>query len=141
MPKPIALVEPHDGFSEDELDDSLTGIPASVKLTCTVSDDIQANDPSGCKTMWPLISHIADANKDYVTYYDDTFGSPYLDANHQSVCALPAPGQGSDSCGTTEDIRVDALDSYAFWKTTVALQSCANIRRNDVQRIETVEQH
>jgi dienelactone hydrolase len=126
VPKSIALVEPHDGFSEDELDDSLTGIPASVKLTCTVSDDIQANDPSGCKTMWPLISHIADANKDYVTYYDDTFGSPYLDANHRSVCAPPGPGQGTDSCGTTEDIRVDALDYYAFWKTTVALQSCAN---------------
>jgi hypothetical protein len=76
--------------------------------------------------MWPLISHIADANKDYVTYYDDTFGSPYLDANHRSVCAPPGPGQGTDSCGTTEDIRVDALDYYAFWKTTVALQSCAN---------------
>jgi F5/8 type C domain/Cutinase len=140
-PKSIYLIEPHDGNQEDELDDSLSGIPSSVKLTCSVSDDIGANTPSGCKTAFPLLGHIANADKDYVTYYDDLFGSPYLAANHQSVCAPPAPGQGTDACGTTEDIRVDGMDYFAFWKTAVALQTCANSGVDCAYALDDTSQH
>jgi pimeloyl-ACP methyl ester carboxylesterase len=127
VPRSLMLVEPHDGFSEGDLDDALSGIPATTILTCYVSDNIRPADPIGCKTIFPLIGHIANDRKDYVTFHDDLRGYPALVASHQSVCSLPTVAPANGACGTPPDqTRTDGVDHFVFWKSWVAQQTCAN---------------
>jgi dienelactone hydrolase len=128
VPKALMLVEPHDGSSEAELDDTLTGLPATMPLTCYISDDWPFANPSGCSTIFGAIAtHIPNEKKDYVVYYDDAHGVQPMIANHQSVCSPPAGAPVNDACGPAPDqFRTDALDYFAFWKSWVGLQRCAN---------------
>jgi hypothetical protein len=121
LPKPraIYLDDPHDGgqngFDEPALDDSLTGIPSSVKLQCHSGADGIISEPtqadSSCNTIFPRLGHIPARNKDLVLTHTDTHGEPGLSSNH-GVCTAP---KGD----------ADAYDWNFCWKVWDALRSCA----------------
>ncbi len=125
LPKPraIFLEDPHDGgfvgADEPALDDSLAGIPPTVKLQCHSGAD-SLSGPDGpittCNAVFAKLGHIPKKNKDLVLTHDDAHGAPPLSSRH-GVCAS-APG------------AADAYDWNFCWKVWDALQTCA-YRRKD----------
>ena len=120
LPKPraIFLEDPHDGGltapGEPALDDSLRGIPASVRLQCHSSAQgvLSGDDPgASCNAVFPKLGHIPRRNKDLVLIKPDTHGDPDLLAPH-GVCATPRG-------------RADAYDWSFCWKVWDAQRSCA----------------
>jgi hypothetical protein len=122
-PRAVFLEDPHDGglvgADEPALDDSLAGIPATVKLQCH-SGAASVSGPDGpittCNAVFSRLGHIPKKNKDLVLTHDDAHGQPPLSSSH-GVCAS-APG------------KADAYDWNFCWKVWDALQSCA-YRRKD----------
>lgn len=121
IPKPRAiwLEDPHDGgldgFDEPAVDDSLRGIPSSVKLTCHSSGEGVISEPNkangSCNAILPKLGHIPKRNKDLVLTRPDTHGEPALRAPH-GVCAA-------------REGAADAYDWNFCWKSWDALRSCA----------------
>lgn len=122
-PKAVFLFEPHGGASGDQFDASMDGIPSTVKLNCQISQGYKSTD-KGCFTLWPLLDHIPNQNKDFVVLYSDSYGGPKLVADHYSICSPPS---GVNCYGQRNTAGPpDAMDFFDFWKTWDALQSCAN---------------
>lgn len=121
LPKPraIFLEDPHDGglagFGEPALDDSLAGIPKSVKLECHSSANgvtgEEGKEDSSCNALFPMLGQIPNRNKDLVMIRPDDHGTPPLTAPH-GVCASP---QG----------QADAYDWNFCWKVWDALRDYA----------------
>ena len=117
-PKAIFLDDPHDGglngFGEPALDDSLSGIPASVKFEChsgaqgVIAEAGKAD--SSCNAVFPKLAQIPVANKSLVLTEPDAHGMPALSATH-GVCA------GAEG-------HADAYDWNFCWKVWDALRSC-----------------
>ena len=124
IPKPraIFLDDPHDGGlngnGEPALDDSLSGIPSSVKLECHSGADgvisESGKEGSSCNAVFPRLSQIPDRNKDLVLTETDGHGKPTLLSAH-GVCAN-GPGLGG---------RANAYDWNFCWKVWDGLRSCA----------------
>ncbi|HEV7733197.1 MAG TPA: hypothetical protein VGR62_13585 [Candidatus Binatia bacterium] len=122
-PRAIFLEDPHDGGltapDEPALDDSLSGIPSTVKLQCH-SGAASVSGPDGavttCNAVFSKLGHIPKKNKDLVLTHDDAHGEPALSSAH-GVCAS-RPG------------LADAYDWNFCWKVWDALQSCAYRRRD-----------
>jgi hypothetical protein len=122
LPKPgaIFLEDPHDGglngFDEPAVDDSLSGIPRTVKLQCHSGADGILSEPNrgngSCNAIFPKLRHIPKRNKDLVLTHTDTRGDPGLYSAH-GVCA--------GKRGTA-----DAYDWNFCWKAWDALRSCAS---------------
>jgi hypothetical protein len=137
LPKPraIFLDDPHDGglngFDEPAVDDSLSGIPRTVKLQChsgadgVIAQENKAN--SSCNAIFPKLGHIPRANKDLVLTRTDTHGDPDLSSRH-GVCA----GQR----GTA-----DAYDWSFCWKVWDALRDCAYSATNCRYALGNTRQH
>jgi hypothetical protein len=127
LPKPraIFLDDPHDGaltgFGEPALDDSLAGIPPSVKLQChapakgAISEPSQGGLAASCNAVFPKLGQIPTRNKNIVLTRTDTHGTPPLIALH-GVCA---GGPGTAFGGA------NAYDWNFCWKVWDALRSCA----------------
>ena len=121
LPKPRAvfLEDPHDGglagFDEPALDDSMSGIPRSVKLECHSSADGVTSDPDrangSCNALFPMLGRIPNRNKDLVMIRPDDHGKPPLTAGH-GVCAAH-PG------------AADAYDWHFCWKVWDGLRDFA----------------
>jgi hypothetical protein len=123
-PRAVFLDDPHDGalagVGEPAVDDSLRGIPPSVRLQCHSSAQgvIAGPDRAGgsCNAIFPKLRHIPARNKDLVLTRADTHGDPDLLAPH-GVCTARRGG-------------ADAYDWNFCWKVWDALRSCA-IRGRD----------
>jgi len=123
-PRAIFLDDPHDGAlngtDEPALDDSLSGIPSTVKLEChsgadgVISEENKAD--SSCNAVFPKLGHIGKKNKDLVLTHTDDHGEPGLASTH-GVCA---GGAGS----------ANAYDWNFCWKVWDALRSCAYDRKD-----------
>jgi hypothetical protein len=121
LPKPraIFLDDPHDGglngFDEPAVDDSLSGIPSTVKLQCHSGAEGVISEPQktngSCNAIFPKLRHIPRRNRDLVMARPDTHGDPDLSSGH-GVCAARK--------GTA-----DAYDWNFCWKVWDALRSCA----------------
>jgi pimeloyl-ACP methyl ester carboxylesterase len=121
LPKPraIFLDDPHDGglngFDEPAVDDSLSGIPRTVKLQCHSGADGVISDPNmangSCNAIFPMLGRIPKANKDLVLTRTDTHGDPHLSSAH-GVC--------SATKGTA-----NAYDWNFCWKVWDGLRDCA----------------
>lgn len=118
-PRAIFLEDPHDGgftgFDEPALDDSLAGIPSSVKLQCHSGADGVISEPpkrnASCNAIFPKLGHIPKRNTDLVLTRTDTHGTPPLSSRHGVCTARP---------GTA-----DAYDWNFCWKVWDALRRCA----------------
>jgi hypothetical protein len=97
------------------LDDSLAGIPSSVRLQCHSGADGIIAEPSkadsSCNAIFPKLGHIPARNKDLVLTHTDTHGEPDLSSDH-GVCTAPKG-------------MADAYDWNFCWKVWDALRSCA----------------
>jgi pimeloyl-ACP methyl ester carboxylesterase len=124
IPKPraIFLDDPHDGnlipnADEPAFDDSMAGIPSTVKLQCHSGADGVIGEAGtadqSCNALFPMLGHIPTANKDLVMTTTDSHGDPTLSSAH-GVCA-GGPGHGA----------ADAYDWGFCWKVWDALQDCA----------------
>jgi hypothetical protein len=121
-PRAIFLDDPHDGgvagSGEQALDDSLNGIPASVKFECHSGADgvisELGKEGSSCNAVFPRLGQIPDGNKDLVLTRTDPHGAPALSSAH-GVCS-GGPGFGGPP---------DAYDWNFCWKVWDALRSCA----------------
>jgi pimeloyl-ACP methyl ester carboxylesterase len=123
LPKPraIFLDDPHDGgfaqlgFDEPAVDDSLAGIPRTVKLQCHSGADGVISEPSkrdaSCNAIFPKFRHIPTRNKDLVLTHTDTHGRPLLSSEH-GVCTARKGG-------------ANAYDWNFCWRVWDALRSCA----------------
>lgn len=113
LPRPNAIMldEPDGGpVSNDGFDAIMTGIPATTKLACAISDWYASNEPThGCYALWGKLDHIPGAGKDFIRVHTDTYGSPDLNAVH----------------GMSTSDAVDAIDYYGIWKNWDSLRSCA----------------
>jgi hypothetical protein len=130
-PRAIFLDDPHDGgFSrgdEPALDDSLAGIPPSVKFECHSGADGAISMPptpvggggESCNAVFPKIAQIPNRNKDLVLTHTDMHGQPVLSSGH-GVCAGGAAGAGP----------ANAYDWNFCWKVWDALRSCAYSGKN-----------
>ena len=129
LPKPraIFLDDPHDGaldgFGEPALDNSLRGIPSTVKFEChgpaegVFSEPSQGGLAGSCNAVFPMLGQIPKRNKDLVLTHTDDHGRPTLSAMH-GVCAAgltDAPGFG----------KPNAYDWNFCWKVWDGLRSCA----------------
>ena len=118
-PRAVWLEDPHDGglvgFDEPAVDDSLRGIPPSVKLQCHSSGEGVISEPNradgSCNAIFPKLGHIPKRNKDLVLTRPDAHGTPPLSAPH-GVCTAPENG-------------ADAYDWNFCWKSWDGLRSCA----------------
>jgi len=127
LPKPraIFLDDPHDGGlngpGEPALDDTLGGIPKSVKLECHSGAEGVISEPgkegSSCNAVFSLLGGIPDRNKDLVMTRTDDHGEPALSSAH-GVCA------GGDPAATPFGAP-NAYDWNFCWKVWDALRSCA----------------
>jgi hypothetical protein len=126
LPKPRAIFfeDPHDGAlngpGEPALDDSLSGIPSTVKLQCHSSADGVISEPEktngSCNSLFPKLGHIPVRNKDLVMVRTDTHGEPALGSDH-GVCASPKG-------------LANAYDWNFCWKVWDALRDCADSGTN-----------
>jgi pimeloyl-ACP methyl ester carboxylesterase len=122
-PRAIFLDDPHDGgltgSDEPAVDDSLSGIPRTVKLQCHSGADGILSEPNranaSCNSIFPKLGQIPKMNKDLVLTRTDGHGDPHLSSEH-GVCA---GRRGS----------ADAYDWNFCWKVWDALRSCAYIGR------------
>jgi hypothetical protein len=120
-PRAIFIEDPHDGanagIGEVGLDESMEGIPSSVKLQCHSGEEgiiaLEGRANSSCNALFPKLGHIPDENKDLVLLRTDRHGSPPLSSRH-SVCRA-GPGYSV----------ADAYDWNFVWKVWDALRSCA----------------
>jgi hypothetical protein len=115
-PKAIFLDDPHDGglngFDEPALDDSLSGIPKTVKLECHSGADgiisVENRANGSCNALFPKLAHIPKRNKDLVLTHTDTHGDPPFP--RRTGCArggrgsagplTPTTGTSAGRCGT-----------------------------------------
>jgi pimeloyl-ACP methyl ester carboxylesterase len=121
LPKPraIFLDDPHDGglngFDEPAVDDSLRGIPSTVKFECHSGAEGVISEPNkadgSCNSIFPKLGHIPKRNKDLVLTNADAHGTPALSSRH-GVCAA-----GKDTA--------DAYDWNFCWKVWDGLRDCA----------------
>jgi pimeloyl-ACP methyl ester carboxylesterase len=124
-PRAIFLDDPHDGglvgFDEPAVDDSLAGIPSTVKLQCHSGADGVIGEPNkadaSCNSLFPKLTHIPAENKDLVMTRTDKHGKPALSSEH-GVC------DGNRVAGDAFG-KPNAYDWNFCWKTWDALQSCA----------------
>jgi pimeloyl-ACP methyl ester carboxylesterase len=138
-PRAIFLDDPHDGGlagpGEPALDDSLAGIPPSVRFECHSGAEGVISEPgkqgSSCNAVFPKLGQIPAANKDLVLTHTDTHGQPTLSSAH-GVCA----GGGSDNSGTS-----NAYDWNFCWKVWDALRSCAYSGKNCRYALGNTPQH
>ena len=120
LPKPRAiwLEDPHDeglvGFDEPAVDDSLRGIPSSVKLKCHSSGEGVISEPNradgSCNAIFPKLGHIPSATRTSCSP-GPTRTAPRRSPPH-GVCAAPKG-------------LADAYDWNFCWKSWDALRSCA----------------
>ena len=118
-PRAIFLDDPHDGgftgFDEPAVDDSLSGIPRTVKLQCHSGADGVIAEPNkangSCNSIFPKLAHIPRRNKDLVLTHTDLHGDPHLSSSH-------------GVCGGWKG-TADAYDWNFCWKVWDALRSCA----------------
>ena len=83
-PRAIFLDDPHDGglngFDEPAVDDSLSGIPRTVKLQCHSGADGVIGEPNkangSCNSIFPKLAHIPRRNKNLVLTHTDAHGDP-----------------------------------------------------------------
>lgn len=123
VPKSLFLYEPVGGTAGDHFDPSMSGVPASAKVVCQISQGF-TDTTRGCFTLFPKFTQVPVSNKDFVTMYSDSYGDPDLIANHESICSPP---NAWTPCYTfTYGATTDAMDFYGLWKPSVALQACAN---------------
>jgi hypothetical protein len=127
LPKPraIFLDDPHDGAlagpGEPALDDSLSGVPRTVKLQCHSGADGVFADPNqgglaaSCNAVFAKLEHVPKRNKDLVLTYTDRHGAPAVSSAHGVCAAFPG--------------MADAYDWNFCWKVWDSLQSCAYKRR------------
>ena len=123
-PRAIFLEDPHDGglvgFDEPAVDDSLRGIPRTIKLECHSGADGVISEPNradgSCNAIFPKLGHIPRKNKDLVRTRSDR----HLSSGH-GVCA----GRKGTRFGAA-----DAYDWNFCWKVWDALRSCAYYRRD-----------
>jgi hypothetical protein len=137
LPKPRAIFfeDPHDGalngFGEPALDDSLSGIPSTVKLQCHSSADGVISEPQkangSCNAIFPKLRHIPPRNKDLVMVRTDAHGEPALSSDH-GVCAAPKG-------------LANAYDWNFCWKVMDALRDCAYAGRNCRYALGDTPQH
>ena len=137
LPEPRAIFfdDPHDGglagVGEPALDDSLAGIPSTVKLQCHSGADGVISEPnranSSCNALFPLLGHIPDENKDLVLTETDRHGTPALSSAH-GVCAAP-PDQA------------DAYDWNFCWKVWDALRDAAYYGTNGKYALGDTPEH
>ena len=105
------------GLDEPAVDDSLRGIPPTVKLQChssaegVISEPDQGGIGASCNAIFPKLGHIPKRNKDLVLTQPDAHGTPALRAPH-GVCATRKGG-------------ADAYDWNFCWKGWDALRRCA----------------
>jgi hypothetical protein len=117
QPKAIFLDDPHDGglngVGEPALDDSMSGIPSTVRLECHVgAEGVIAEDPTGgCNALFPKLRHIPAANKAIVLTEPDGHGQPALSSKH-------------GVCTAFRDLA-DAYDWNFCWKVWDALRTAA----------------
>ncbi|MFI8287843.1 hypothetical protein ACIGBL_01745 [Streptomyces sp. NPDC085614] len=113
LPHPAAIMldEPDGGpLNDDGFDAIMTGVPATTKVACTISDGYTQSDPThGCYALWSRLGHIADADKDFIRVHTDAYGTPDLTAVH----------------GMSTGASLDAIDYYGIWRNWDALRSCA----------------
>jgi hypothetical protein len=126
-PRAIFLDDPHDGGfgrgDERALDDSLAGIPRSVKFEChSGADGVISQPPTAtggggesCNAVFPKIPQIPNKNKDLVLTHTDSHGQPTLSSAH-GVCSGGGTGFGGPA---------NAYDWNFCWKVWDALRSCA----------------
>jgi len=134
-PKAIFLDDPHDGglagFGEPALDDSMSGIPSTVKLECHSGADGVISEPgketSSCNALFPMLGHIRKRNKDLVLTHTDDHGEPVLSSAH-GVCTAPAG-------------MADAYDWNFCWKVWDALRSCADSRTDCRYALGRTQKH
>ena len=125
LPKPraIFLDDPHDGalagLGEPALDDSLSGIPPTVKLEChapaegVISEPSQGGLAGSCNAVFPMLGQVPNRNKDLVLTHTDAHGKPQLRAIHGVCAAGPRLG------------KPNAYDWNFCWKVWDGLRSCA----------------
>jgi pimeloyl-ACP methyl ester carboxylesterase len=126
-PRAIFLDDPHDGalagVGEPALDDSLSGIPAAVKLQChapaegVFSEPDQGGLAGSCNAVFAMLGHVPKKNKDLVLTRTDRHGRPTLAALHGVCAAGTAPASGFG--------KPNAYDWNFCWKVWDALRSCA----------------
>ena len=133
LPKPraIFLDDPHDGalagLGEPAVDDSLSGIPSTVKLQCHAPAEGVFSEPSqgglagSCNAVFPMLGHIPKKNKDLVLTHTDDHGQPTLKAIHGVCAAGFDPGAPQESGFG----KVNAYDWNFCWKVWDGLRSCA----------------
>ena len=125
VPRAIFFDDPHDGgnagHGEPGLDESMAGIPASVKLQCHSGADGAINDvPAGegqrtsCNALFPKLGHVPQENKDLVMVRTHRHGTPLLTSKH-----------GVSAGGPGVYVPADAYDWNFIWKVWDALRSCA----------------
>jgi hypothetical protein len=134
-PRAIFLEDPHDGglngFDEPAVDDSLAGIPRTVKLQChsgaegVISE--RDREDGSCNAIFPKLAHIPRRNKDLVLTRTDTHGDADLSSAH-GVCA-GAKG------------AADAYDWSFCWKVWDALRSCAYAARHCTSALGDTRRH
>jgi pimeloyl-ACP methyl ester carboxylesterase len=141
LPKPraIFLDDPHDGaltgFGEPALDDSLSGIPSTVKLECHSGTEGVFSEPSqggwagSCNAVFPMLGHIPNRNKDLVLTHTDDHGTQALAAIH-GVCAA------GSQLGPP-----NAYDWNFCWKVWDALRTCAYGGKNCRYALGNTRQH
>lgn len=123
-PRAIFIDDPHDGevagLGEPALDDSLTGIPADVKIECHSGADGVIGVPrlieGSCNAVFPKLAHIPNRNKVVVMTQSDHWGTPALSSAH-GVCASN-PG------------TANTYDWRFCWRDWDALRSCAYKEKN-----------
>ncbi len=142
LPKPraIFLDDPHDGaldgLGEPALDDSLAGIPSTVKFECHAPAEGVFSEPSqgglagSCNAVFPKLGHIPKRNKDLVLTHTDAHGKPTLSAIH-GVCAAGTPALG----------KPNAYDWNFCWKVWDGLRNCAYYRTDCRYALGNTRQH
>ncbi|HEX6581982.1 MAG TPA: hypothetical protein VF056_00170 [Thermoleophilaceae bacterium] len=134
-PRAIFLEDPHDGglngFDEPAVDDSLSGIPSTVKLQCHSGADGVLSEPNradrSCNAIFPKLGHVPKRNKDLVLTHTDEHGDRDLSSKH-GVCAAKK--------GTA-----DAYDWNFCWKVWDGLRSCAYLGRQCGHALGNTRRH
>ncbi|MFJ5991442.1 hypothetical protein [Lentzea sp. NPDC092896] len=126
QPATVMLDEPEGGPVGNLYDADLSGIPATTKFSCLVSDWYAVNEPGdGCYHFWGRIAHIPSSGKDFVLVHTDRHGTPELVAEH----------------GMSAGTATDAIDYFAVWKLWDGLRSCVLDGRDCAQALNGSPEH
>jgi pimeloyl-ACP methyl ester carboxylesterase len=127
VPRAIFLDDLHDGAldgtGEPALDDVMDGIPATTLVTCNVGEDgilATVGVDQSCNALFPLLSHIPDANKDLVLTHTDRHASRRADGARRT----PTTGASCGRCGMR----------YAAARTTGSTVRTPSATRHSIAR-------